>query len=293
MNFCVKIYKTLNRSFKNILLPVDFSTNTDLAINKLIDLMVSKDVAIHLLHHIKTKKKSSSGYPDQEFKMLQLKTHIENSLPGATVATYISYGNDVEEIIIQKAKEIKPELIIIGKHSNKSFFSFKKTISSGKLAKKTGCGILTVKPGSLDHKIKSIVIPIGKFIPTRKLELLITLAWKKNTTVYLVPMLDQLKDFDGYDSSVSHTLVETYKLLKGEVNCQISHKLISGNNVAKTALRFAESVNADLLLVNPEEINISNFAGLDTSDLINCNSKLQLLTVAPEAQQIKTIRVLL
>jgi hypothetical protein len=66
------------------------------------------------------------------------------------------------------------------------------------------------------------------------------------------------------------------------VNCQVFHEIVSGENVARTALRFAESVNADVLLANPDEINISTFARLDIADLLTRNSKLQVLTIEPE-----------
>jgi hypothetical protein len=95
-------------------------------------------------------------------------------------------------------------------------------------------------------------------------------------------MTSDLKDFELGDSSVTHTLIETYRLLKEDVNCQIVNKFISGNNVAKSMFRFAESVNADVLIANPDEMSVSSFAGLDISDMLECDSKMQLLTVEPE-----------
>lgn len=269
-------------AFKNILLPVDLSSNTNLAVSKATELIDEDGASIHLMHVIKSKKKNGNGLSEQGSQLSQLKSDIEKKVPGTVVHISLTSARNIENAIEEKAIELKPELIIVAKQSDRKFFSFKKTISPGSLAKRTKCAVLTAKPGSLDNKIKSIVIPVQSGIPKRKLELLMPLAWKKNTTVYLVSMLNKLKNSDNYDSSVSHTLVETYRLLKTGVNCQIFHRLISGNNIARTALYFAESVNADILVVNPEETTISSLAGLDISDMLMRNSKLQLLTISPD-----------
>lgn len=262
-------------------MPVDLSLNTGLAVKKAIELADQGSSTIHLFHTARSRTAAMNGFIDEHFRLQQLKKHIEKELPGTTATISINSTSSVENAIAQKAIELKPELIIIAKHSNKKLFAFRKIISSGSLAKRTRCAVLTAKPGSLDSKIKSIVIPVQSRVPRRKLELLAYLAWKKNTTVYLVSMLNRLKRFDDYDSSVSHTLVETYRLLKDGANCQIFHRLVSGSNIARTALQFAESVDADVLLVNPDELNISSLARLDITDMLMCNSKLQLLTIAP------------
>ena len=162
----------------------------------------------------------------------------------------------------------------------------KKKISPAKIAKLTHVPVLTIKPGSDERKIRSIVVPFRSVIPKDKLNVLVPLVWKRNTTVFLVAMQNELKDFELGDSSVSHTLIETYRLLKEEVNCQIVQKLISGKSFAKSLLRFAESVGADVLLVNPDENMVSSLGKLDISDMLQKNSKMQLLTIATEASVV-------
>jgi nucleotide-binding universal stress UspA family protein len=270
-------------AFKNILLPVDFTSNSNLAVKKAIELADPEECAIHLVHVLKSKPSSHNGYPVKLFKLRELKLLIEISVQSVSVDIHVVRGNSVEKGIIDAAVGLKPELVIIARSSGKKLFSFRKKISPAKLAKKTLCAILTLKPGSENSRLKSIVVPFRSHIPKRKLDALVHLAWKKNPTVYLVAMMNELKDFELGDSSVTHTLIETYRLLKEDVNCQIVHKLIAGNNIAKSMLRFAESVNADVLLTNPDEMKISSFAGLDISDMLERDSKMQLLTIEPEA----------
>ena len=267
--------------FKNLLVPVDFTFNTELAVKKAIDLADTEGSVVHLLHVLRSSPGTANGYQEKIIKLRELKQTIEVSMPGTSIDIHVVRNSFVEKAIIKLAVDLKTEIIIIGRRSGKKLFSFWKTISPSRIAKKTLCAVLSLKPGSENTKIKSIVVPFGTHIPKRKLDVLVPLTWKKKTTVYLVAMMNELKDFELGDSSITHTLIETYRLLKEDVNCQVIHKLISGNNIARSMLRFAESVNADVLVANPDEINISSLAGLDISDILERDSKIQLLTVEP------------
>ncbi|HLK28502.1 MAG TPA: universal stress protein [Puia sp.] len=270
-------------AFKSLLVPVDFTCNTELGVKKAIDMADKQGCTICLLHVLKSEPKPTNGFPEKLIKLRELKLIIEISVPNVSVDLHIIKGKSVEKTIIETALSLKTELIIIARHSGKKWFSFGKKISPARLAKKTLCAVLTLKPGSENSEIKSIVVPFRSHIPKRKLDVLFHLARKKNTTIYLVGMQNELKEFELGDSSVTHTLIETYRLLKEDVNCQIVHKLITGNNIARSMLRFAESVNADVLFANPDEMNISSFSGLDISDMLDSDSKMQLVTVEPEA----------
>jgi nucleotide-binding universal stress UspA family protein len=268
-------------AFRRILLPIDFTTNTELALKKAIDLVDREDSVIHLVHISGTGSGKTSGNDLKIGKLRNLKMLLEISVPGILVGVHMVKGNSVEQAIIEKAGYLNPELIIIARRSGKKLFSLWKTISPVSLAKKTGSAVLTLKPGSENTKIRSIVVPFRAYIPKRKIDMVGPLSWKKNTIIYLVAMLNELKEFEIGDSSVTHTLIETYRLLKEDINCQVIHKLIKGNNMAKSILRFAESVDADVLMANPDEMSISSLMGLDISDMISKDSKMQLLTIEP------------
>jgi nucleotide-binding universal stress UspA family protein len=282
-NFEFSLIRLLVPAFKNILLPVDFTSNTELALKKAIDLVDKEDSVIHLIHILKSGKGDIDLYQGKIGKLRNLKIYLNISVPGILVETHLCKSISVEKAIIEKAGDFNAELIIIARQSGKKLFSLWKTVSPSRLAKKTRCAVLTLKPGSEYSKIKSIVVPFRSHIPRRKLDVLVPLTWKKNTIVYLVAMLNELKEFEIGDSSVTHTLIETYRLLREDLNCQIIHKLVTGSNIAKSMLRFAESVDADVLLANPDEMSISSLTGLDISDRLGRDSKMQLLTIEPES----------
>jgi hypothetical protein len=270
---------TLLRSFKNILIPVDFSLTTEIAVRKSLELIDPDNSAVHLVHVLLPKFSKNNNQHKTVTELLKWKTIIDDVCPGLLIKMYIVEGKRVQETVIQKAEEIKPDLIIIAKKSNRKWFSFNKIIDVGKLATTTHCATLVIKPGSVKNKIRSIVIPVVSHVPARKLDMLIPLAARKKATVFLLSMMSEATGFD--DSSTTHALIETYRMLKGEVNCQIYHQIISGNNIARAALQFARKVDADVLLVNPDESKVSAFAGLDITDMLMRDSKLQVLAIDP------------
>jgi len=270
------------RSFKNILIPVDFTLATEIAVQKSLELIDPVNSSVYLLHVSPTKSAKKNVGNGTIAQLLKYKTIIDEAFPGLLVQMSVVRCKNIQDAVAEKAEEIKPDLIIIAKNSNRKWFSFNKTIDPGKLATKTHCATLVIKPGSVKNKIQSIVIPVISRVPARKLDMLIPLAARKKATVFLLSMMSEATGFD--DSSTSHALIETYRLLKGEVNCQVYHKIISGNNIARAALQFAKKVDADILLVNPEESKVSSFARLDITDMLMRDSKLQVLAVDPYAK---------
>lgn len=241
---------------------------------------------IHIMHVANPKAKRSSFFKEDKKTRLNIcKETIEHAIPGSEVNIYIISGKPLEKLIIQKAKEVAAQLIILGRHVNHHWLPFRKSISPSNIARETHCAVLTIQPGDMKHIIKSIVLPIRSFIPTRKVDILFPFINNKGTTIYLVSLMnEEAADLDY--SSASHALVETYRLLKEEANCQIVHKVIRGNNLTRTLLQFAESVHADILLLNPDESRIRSMTGLhDFSDLLKRQSNLQVLAVDPDSAE--------
>jgi nucleotide-binding universal stress UspA family protein len=276
----------LLQSFNNILLPVDLSWKTDTAVTKAINLAGSHGSVIHIMHVADPKTKMGTFFKeDKKTKLCICKETIEHAVPGSMVNTFLIRGKSVEKMIIEIAKEIQPQLIILGRRANPGWPPFKKSISPSNIAKETHSAVLTIQPGAFQHKIKSIVLPIRSFIPMRKVDMLFPFVNNKGTTIYLVSVMNEEASDLNYSSS-SHALIETYRLLKEEANCQIVHKLIKGNNMARTLLQFAESVHADILLLNPDESRIWSMTGArDFSDLLKRKSSLQVMAIDPNSAE--------
>ena len=79
---------------------------------------------------------------------------------------------------------------------------------------------------------------------------------------------------------IYNTFIETYRMLRAAINTPIAHMVIPGVNFTKAVLQFAESVKADMILVDPvQQGRVSILPGQQLNDLIKGNSKLEVLSV--------------
>jgi nucleotide-binding universal stress UspA family protein len=277
---------------KNILIPVDFSVNTEVAVKQAIELASTSGSFIHLVHVIKPQtiqsiitarnqpiSPLSKNYcANKAFNKLQEWRHaIEETVSNCVVNTYVVEGG-VHSKIRYVAKEIKPQLIIIGKNSDHKYFSFFNSVCPNGLAKTTGCPVLTIMRRTVNTKIKIIVVPVGSFIPMRKIELVIEFAKKYRAAIHLVTIPNKI----GVEKKNGSSFLETYKILKNSLTSPVEHHIIKGNNLPKAILEYAECIRADLIFVNPgTETRISKVTGKHINDALSSSSKLRILSIEP------------
>lgn len=273
--------------FRTILLPVDFEINTEMAVKKALELSDPGQTVIHLFHVQKPSMPWSSLWEQDIFetngrevipyKLFQWKSVIEENYPEIKVDATVWYSMQVERSIIEKAKEIKADIIVIGKHSHHKWLTFMNTVFPSNIAKATGYPVLTFKPGSIHTKLRSVVVPVGPEVPQKKVDLIVELKQKFRISIHLVTIIGKKQNanqFSGY------SLLETYRYLKDIVQCPLNHEVLHGDNVAQTAFEYAKNIKADMLLVEPEsETKLSSFPSKHIIDELKPNSKLQILTV--------------
>ena len=278
--------------FKNILVPIDFSDHTEVAVKQAIELACPNGATIHLLHVIRPKNIWNALFdsiqeslrPDDNnssgsvmIKMQQWQQSIQETLPNTKVNTHLRQGM-VQRQIQEAAREIKPELIIIGKNGHPKWFSLFNPIYPNTLARSTGYPVLTVMKRSIHTKIKTIVVPVGSFIPIRKIELVIELAKKYRAAIHLVTIPD---NFDLSETN-GNSFLETFRILKTGLTNPIEHHILKGNNFPRAILEYAECIRADLVVVNPgSETRISNLSGKHINDVLATSSTLKILSVEP------------
>lgn len=278
--------------FKNILVPVDFSINTQVAIKKSIEILEPEGTTIHLFHvHtpiltwqselrkiLSSRKSMEKGDYDISLKKLQQwKTIIEESQSNVKVVIDLVEGRAVENAIIEKSRRLMPDIIVIGKNRNHSHLPFLNTVSPHSVAKRTGFPVLTVKPGSIYNKVKSIVVPIGSFVPEKKMELILALRKKYRLSIHLVTIMSGKQNANNFSA---HALLTSYRFLRDVANCPLDHEVLHGNNIARSTLKFARQIKADMLVVDSDkETTLASFPGKYLSDELAPNSRLQILTV--------------
>jgi nucleotide-binding universal stress UspA family protein len=269
-------------TFNKILIPVDFSLNTEIALKKAIGLAGAEETTIHLLHVTRPGKKAVNQFRNWvvERDLQQLKYTLQQEHPALRVSTCVMKGYSIQKMIIECAVGINPDLIIIAKqNSRRRWWAFTSLISPNKVAQKSNCPVLTAKPGSMDSRTKVIVLPIRNFLPERKLEWAVLLARKYKAQVHLLA----IQQDEAKDGLLSQVFLKAYHHLREKLHHPIEYSAAVRHNAARAALNYAELIMADMILVNPEtESGISGFTGTrHISDMLNRDSKIQVLDVEP------------
>lgn len=278
----------MNSEFSTILIPVDFTINTEVAVKRALSFAVPGTTTIHLLHVDSAPGSLSrvrrlldpehhSDLPSPEKKIAQWKTTIEETRPDINVCCWISRGDDVQRAIIAKIKKLLPDLIIIGKRSNHTWLPFLKTVNPTTLINQNGAAVLTVKPGSLHHNIRTIVVPVAEHVPHQKMEVISMLGRKMKLKIHLVSFVkgDEIPpDFSA------GPLLQMYQWLKNVQNCPVEYAVLHGSSKSKAFLAYAEKIGADMLLLQPEAETKTGWPGRDISDLLPPDSRTQLMAVS-------------
>ncbi|MEP7375402.1 MAG: universal stress protein [Chitinophagaceae bacterium] len=283
------------KRFGTILIPVDFSVNTDIAISKALGLTESGNCSIHLFHvqriilpnFLQQLQYYITGFSRHDVnvcinkaaeKLSKLKSVIEDVRKDIDVFTWVTFGGPVEEAIAKKAKRLGADLILLGKHSHHSTLPFLNTVVPSRLAAISGVPVLTAKPGSLHTEIKTVVIPVGVHFPGNKLDVLEALEKNASLKIRLVVFSG-----DKNDSSLSkQSLLNTFQTLKSKSANQVNYEILTGSNRAKALLVYCGQVGADVLIVNPgSETRVSVWINSHISDLLPADSRTQVLAVTP------------
>jgi nucleotide-binding universal stress UspA family protein len=269
---------TLNQ----ILIPVDFSLKTDVAIKKAADLSKWDETEWHLLHVAKAGHgpKHSFELWEAEKKFFILQEKIKEKYPEARVKTHILQGHSAQKMIIECVRLLRPGLIIIVKADPPGRWSLFTGLSPDAIAKKSNCPVLTVKPGSAENKTKVIVLPVCDFVPERKLEWAMLLARKFRARVHLlaIPNPQAVNEWP-----MPQAFLRTYDMLRENLHQPVEYCLTEEQDTAKALLTYAREVRADLILANPmtesSTIGITRYRHL--SDLLRKDSTIQVLDVEP------------
>lgn len=271
--------------FNTILVPVDFSVNTEVAIVKALELTGNTVAIIHLLHVQRRdilrdfiNSNTNKVREKAQSKLDELSERIRKIRPDVQVSCWLTDNQSIEDAIVQKAERLGADLIIIGKHSSNSILTFSKTILSAQIAMASGIPVLTAKPGSLNSPVKTVVIPVGTAFPRRKLELLYALKHKPGFHIRLVSWLSHEKN----DVSSNESLLNTFRLLKTNWPGPVEYDVLRGHNQAKALLNYCNKVNADMLIVYPGvETKTGGLLNRHISDLLPPDSRTQVLAIQP------------
>jgi nucleotide-binding universal stress UspA family protein len=266
------------QSFHTILIPLDFTINTEVAIAKALEMDDLGLQVIHLLHIETAGSATGTSGQDVKKKLEQWKTSIEEFMPSVQVHVWIERADSVHNCIRAFALQVKASLVVIGKRAMHNWVPIFDTVSSTRLAESTGIPVLTVKPGSMRGKVKTVVVPITDDFPRSKMAAIELLCRKGRLNIHLIAFGTD-RAFKG--SIAADSLLQIYQWLRTTTRCPVEYTLLPGYNKARAILSYAEKVSADMLLVYPDSETKIGWWNRHISDVLPASSKMRVLAVQP------------
>lgn len=281
------------KRFNSILVPVDFSENTDIAISKALSMSPCEGCILHLLHvqqighrnflqFLKqlfrgySWKQVQTGINNSEMKLVNLKQSVEAGRNDIKVHTSVCYGETVENMITKKAVNLGVDLVVLGKRSRHSSLPNLNTVIPSRIALSTGVPVLTVKPGSLYNTVKKVVIPVGPDYPASKLSVVEALQNEPGMEIMLVVF-----PYEANNHAYSkQALLNAFRTLKSQSSNPVRYEVLQGKNKARALVNYCMRIDADMLIVHPgSETRVGSWINSHISDLLPASSRTQILAV--------------
>lgn len=250
-------------SQNNILVPIDFSEQSHIALGQSYNLARFTGSTITLLHV------SDSPEPDAQSKLDKLAREVSTQ-SGLQVNTMIEKGK-IHNQIIKAAEKINAIVIIIG---------FKSLKGVMKLLERSACPVITIKGKDHHNGCKNIVLPLDLTDATReKVSKAIEFAKFFNSTIHIISVrLHKDKRHENKMTAYAHQVQKFIKEKK--VPCTI--KTLEGADIAKLIIDYAHEIKADLLMImSQREFNLKNlFTGTTAQRIVNL-SEVPVLSIRP------------
>jgi nucleotide-binding universal stress UspA family protein len=249
--------------FRRILALVDYC-DTSVHAAEEAALIASKFYSeLHLLHVSSNSNSSHLIVPDPFFpiitengeevyytnfdKLEQIKRDLDRDYD-VSISCFEVRGKFLENVK-RHIDEFQADLIVMGANKENWFKELFFESKAKSIIKNVECEVLCVYPESNSKRLKKIVLPIGKFIPKRKIRLAYELARKFAANVHLISLTN-----NGNSLSTENTriLMASYQYLKDINNIPIECRTVTGINLAQATIQYAENIEADLILINAD-----------------------------------------
>jgi nucleotide-binding universal stress UspA family protein len=257
--------------FSNILVPVDLSQHTEVAVSRARSLLDREQAFVRLYHVV---REGAEDLGQALHQLRQWKEMLEEGTLHLNVDIRMDASPSVQEAITRMAIEQKAELVIIAQTARHHLFSKTRTLQPVLLAQNSQVPVLTIKPGSLHHPIRVVIVPVCGNLSPAKLAVLERICRVGKPVIHLLKVSSpSAQEQDGAE------LFPLYQWLKGRLHCQMEYAVTNGHNRARAIMLYAQRQNADLLLLEPQTDTRIGWWHPHIPDALEADSKMQILTV--------------
>ena len=277
----------MEKKNKHILVPVDFSEISLVALDQSCNMAetVSADVTILVViesHSIDIREVASELRTKVD--ELVAKTRIER--PNLKIKSLIETGK-VYQKIIETSEILNVDFIIMGTNGSKQPWRKKVLLGSNALrvVRVSTCPVITIKGVNVKKGCDKIVLPLDLSEESReKVNPAIELAHYFKAEIHICTVIDSNDSF--IINKLESQVAQVEKFIKDEgVNCHV--KILKGYQVGKTfadtILNFADSIDADLIVImSQEELGFTGmFLGKTAQEIIH-SSEIPVCSIGPE-----------
>lgn len=277
---------------KTILVPIDFSEQSMIALEQSYNLAKLAKLSISLLYVLKTSSSFWGIFSDTEKKDMEVKTEqklrytakkVEEKV-GVDVRTIIRKGNVTEEIL-RVADYLKPNLIVMGTSPGSQIT--RKIIGSRTLhiIKSSQYPVLSIKGKIHSEGCNNILLPID-ITKTSQQKVGVTIALAKlfQSRITILTVLN--KNNQEKIEEVNQKLEVIKHRIEGEkIECMTDFLFSDSDRseMASSIINFAHQASADLIvLMTQQEKEIADFFLGSLAQNIIFSSDIPVLTIIPK-----------
>lgn len=262
---------------KKILVPIDFTKVSDIAIEHALLMGKTIQANIHLIHIVENKKQVSEA----RLKLDAMKDRVRNE-NGVEIHTHVRIGNIFEDID-KAATEMDVALIIMGTHGARGM-QFLTGSRALKIVTESSIPFIVVQERTIrEHGYHRLVVPLDLHKETKqKLSAVRDVAKYFNSKVYLISP-NETDEFlkNQLDRNMNYA-VDYLTSFNIPVEVEITETKSEGSFV-KSLLKYSAAVEADLIcIMNFYESSILNvFNSSYEQQVITNDAQIPVLCVNP------------
>jgi nucleotide-binding universal stress UspA family protein len=262
----------LIHSNQSILIPIDFSKQSLVAVRQVFNLARFTKSKI-ILMHVSTKSEDENK---EELLELAASTRTASGLEVET----LSLKGDIYELTDKKAEELNCSLIVIGLDSHVRFRSFMGGSQVTKFIKNAPCPVITIRSAENRDGCRNIIMPFDLSPESReKVSIAVQLAHFYGGDIRIVSVFHP--NDHKYENKLLPYLQQVKKFIKEKgINC--TNKSIPTTKPAETIVEYANKNDGDLIVqMNQKDLSIGDMFGGTVGEKVVEISNVPVITINP------------
>ena len=278
-------------NIKNILIPLDFSETSLLALEHAVFMAKLYKADITLLHIIESliytsaitfndtgKDLSSVIEQSANEKLTEFAQQLQEK-EGMKIYTKVVEGR-IYKSIVETAGTLNADIIIMGTHGVSGFREFIMGSNAFRVVAGAPCPVLTVQSHNNKVGFANIVLPIDDSLSSRqKVSYAADLATKYNAKIHIAGLMTE--DDEAFRTGFKRKIAQVEEYLRHH-SITFDTYYIHGNDLAGMALKFANEIGGDLIIIMTDQEPDYDFSGFmmgPYSQHVVNHSKLPVMSI--------------